>query len=466
MITEMYKLENTLAPESPPTEFSCATRGLDASTFPPTSSARVDVATTTQGFVKVARIAGLISIVVLMHASPGWAQDPPGQPPIPQDSLDILIRDLHRRVDSLVRVLAEMRAAEADTTEALDELAALRAAAQQAAEDAAEERPEEGQEQQSRTRNLSILNPEVSVTGDIVGSYLAPAGGDDQLVFIPREFEFSFQAALDPYTRMRVFITREEELAIAGLEPAEGAEEETGLGFEIEEGYIQWVGLPGATGIKFGKFRQELGLYNRWHTHALLEVDRPLVTTTFLGDDGLIQTGLSVSFPNVTVGPTTNTLFFELTTGTNEVLFDGGNDLSFLGRFQNFWDLGANAYFQLGASGVYGRKTYRKAVTLAGIPWVTWHELRHTFASRLAMRGVPLGTIAALLRHSTTALVKRYAHLSPAYLKGAVEEVSAFGREQRSETEAQSVRSETAVIPDGTVTETVTEERTEEGSRA
>jgi hypothetical protein len=46
---------------------------------------------------------------------------------------------------------------------------------------------------------------------------------------------------------------------------------------------------------------------------------------------------------------------FEVTTGTNDVLFDGGNDLSFLGRFQNFWDLGANAYFQLGASGVSGR---------------------------------------------------------------------------------------------------------------
>ena len=37
------------------------------------------------------------------------------------------------------------------------------------------------------------------------------------------------------------------------------------------------------------------------------------------------------------------------------------------------------------------------------------------------------GTIAALLRHSTTALVKRYAHLSPSHLKTAIEEVATYG---------------------------------------
>jgi site-specific recombinase XerD len=43
---------------------------------------------------------------------------------------------------------------------------------------------------------------------------------------------------------------------------------------------------------------------------------------------------------------------------------------------------------------------------------VTWHTLRHNFASRLTMTGQAEGTIAALLRHSTTGLVRRYAHLS------------------------------------------------------
>lgn len=35
---------------------------------------------------------------------------------------------------------------------------------------------------------------------------------------------------------------------------------------------------------------------------------------------------------------------------------------------------------------------------------------------------------AALMRHSTTALVRRYAHLSPSYLHAAVETVAAYGK--------------------------------------
>jgi site-specific recombinase XerD len=71
-------------------------------------------------------------------------------------------------------------------------------------------------------------------------------------------------------------------------------------------------------------------------------------------------------------------------------------------------------------------RVFVPAVKAAGLEGVTWHTLRHTFASRLAMSGQTEGTIAALLRHSTTALVKRYAHLSPSHLKTAVETVANF----------------------------------------
>ena len=50
-----------------------------------------------------------------------------------------------------------------------------------------------------------------------------------------------------------------------------------------------------------------------------------------------------------------------------------------------------------------------------------------------AMNGQNDGTIAALLRHSTTALVKRYAHLSGGHLKAAVEGVAAFGKKELGE---------------------------------
>jgi len=74
------------------------------------------------------------------------------------------------------------------------------------------------------------------------------------------------------------------------------------------------------------------------------------------------------------------------------------------------------------------RRYYLPAVKELGLTGVTWHTLRHTFASRLAMGGVTEGTIANLLRHSGTALVRRYAHLSPSYLQEAVEKVSSFGK--------------------------------------
>ena len=74
------------------------------------------------------------------------------------------------------------------------------------------------------------------------------------------------------------------------------------------------------------------------------------------------------------------------------------------------------------------KRTWAPAVKRAGIEWVRWHDLRHTFASRLAMAGKNDQTIATCLRHSTTALVKRYAHLSPSHLKAAVEAVARFGK--------------------------------------
>jgi integrase len=75
----------------------------------------------------------------------------------------------------------------------------------------------------------------------------------------------------------------------------------------------------------------------------------------------------------------------------------------------------------------YGR-VWMPAVTAAEIEWATWHDLRHTFASRLAMNGATEATIAALLRHSGTSLVKRYAHLSPSHLQAAVAGIMDFGK--------------------------------------
>lgn len=49
---------------------------------------------------------------------------------------------------------------------------------------------------------------------------------------------------------------------------------------------------------------------------------------------------------------------------------------------------------------------------------VVFHTLRHTFASWLAIKGVPLYHIAKLLGHSTLEMTQRYAHLCPSTLQG------------------------------------------------
>ena len=50
-------------------------------------------------------------------------------------------------------------------------------------------------------------------------------------------------------------------------------------------------------------------------------------------------------------------------------------------------------------------------------PPITFHGLRDTFASVLAMKGVPMGVIAALLGHADTRITeKHYAHLAPNYV--------------------------------------------------
>lgn len=85
------------------------------------------------------------------------------------------------------------------------------------------------------------------------------------------------------------------------------------------------------------------------------------------------------------------------------------------------------------AKNFYHRQ-FLPAIEKAKLPHLTWHHLRHTFASRLAMSGQSDQTIAALLGHASTALVKRYAHLSPSHLKEAIEHASRFSGSHKRKT--------------------------------
>ncbi len=82
-----------------------------------------------------------------------------------------------------------------------------------------------------------------------------------------------------------------------------------------------------------------------------------------------------------------------------------------------------------------GRHWFDDAMAEAKLKNFHWHDLRHTFASRLRMKGTPLEDIADLLGHKSLTMTRRYAHLGPNRLH---EVVSRLG--------ASDTRSDTAPI--------------------
>ena len=66
------------------------------------------------------------------------------------------------------------------------------------------------------------------------------------------------------------------------------------------------------------------------------------------------------------------------------------------------------------------KNAFHTALETAEIKNFTWHDLRHTFASWLIMKGASLRSVAELLGHRGLRMVMRYAHLSPAYLSAEV----------------------------------------------
>ncbi|MCS6304910.1 MAG: site-specific integrase [Nitrospira sp.] len=83
------------------------------------------------------------------------------------------------------------------------------------------------------------------------------------------------------------------------------------------------------------------------------------------------------------------------------------------------------------------RHGFERACEAAGLTDFHFHDLRHTFASWLIMRGVPLATVSNLLGHTTPTMTLRYAHLSPKHLTSAVrvlDRISSQPQPERADT--------------------------------
>ncbi len=218
------------------------------------------------------------------------------------------------------------------------ELQSLRQAAQAAAsrEATPAERPTETIFR-SGSLGLQKLNPEISVTGDMLGIYQS---GNENLPAwdtTVRSMGMHFEAYLDPYSRFKAAIPLSDE------------------GAELEEVYFTRYGFLGGINLTLGKFKQEFGVVNRWHKHALDTFDYPLALTRIFSGEGLNETGVSLATDFSALG-LVNGLTLQVTDGDNPMLFAGNtkNRPAILGHYKLYRDLSPSTYLELGGSGLFG----------------------------------------------------------------------------------------------------------------
>jgi len=66
------------------------------------------------------------------------------------------------------------------------------------------------------------------------------------------------------------------------------------------------------------------------------------------------------------------------------------------------------------------KRSFKTGCRKAGVEGLRFHDLRHTFASRLVRNGVDIGTIRKLLGHSRLLITQRYVHSDESMLRSAV----------------------------------------------
>ena len=184
-----------------------------------------------------------------------------------------------------------------------------------------------------------VFNPDISV----IGNFLGKAGQNNPYEFGSNdmrppmqldEAEVAFQAFVDPYAKANFFLS---------LTPA---------GIDVEEGYANFITLPYDLTAKVGKMKALFGKDNTWHTHVRPWVDQPLVIHNFFGEEGLNDTGISVS---KTISNPWNVFLEasgEVFKGDVENVFERREqkDLFYNAHLKAFRDITENSNLELGTS--------------------------------------------------------------------------------------------------------------------
>ena len=86
---------------------------------------------------------------------------------------------------------------------------------------------------------------------------------------------------------------------------------------------------------------------------------------------------------------------------------------------------------------------FNDVLAKAKVKGFRWHDLRHTFCSRLVMAGVDLPTVRQLARHKTLAMTARYVHLAPHAEVAALRKLSSF---QKTLSATTDTRTDTSML--------------------
>ena len=92
------------------------------------------------------------------------------------------------------------------------------------------------------------------------------------------------------------------------------------------------------------------------------------------------------------------------------------------------------------------KTAFDNAVKRSGVKRFTFHDLRHTFASNLVMKGVDITTVSELLGHKSIAMTKRYSHPTPEHKRRAVETLDLDTMDTYLDTKVADISSEVVVI--------------------
>jgi len=233
---------------------------------------------------------------------------------------------------------------------------------------AAEQTPEENglrvKSFQGGQRSLQALNPEISVVGDIFGRYIHSADGRDAIgsersgAFL-RMLGLHLQSNLDPFAFTKMAV---------GLTPK---------GAAVGEAYVTWTSVAPGLSVTVGKFRQQLGVVNRWHKPGLDQFDFPLMLTVPFGPGGLNQSGVAAHLVLPPVWSHGMELEVQVTNGSNPRVFAGDffSVPAGLARLTHYWDLSPSTYLELGVTGMFGVNNPRHVATDERVESEPW---RHT----------------------------------------------------------------------------------------